>query len=143
MKLNQDIKLKVVIVDDTEDDHFFIKKALSSYKNITFLSLYDGSSLLKYLQEKHQVKKEERTLPDVIILDINMPKLNGFEVFRQLKEQDLLSDIKFFILSSSVTDVDSKKCNEFNLSCYTKPFTTQNFQALLERIFLEYFPQGK
>jgi CheY-like chemotaxis protein len=141
--LDKNISLKVVIVDDTEDDHFFIKKALSGYKNITFLSLYDGSSLLKYLQEKHQVKREERTLPDVIILDINMPKLNGFEVFRKLKEQDLLADIKFFILSSSVTDVDSVKCNEFQLDCYTKPFTTQNFQSLLERIFHEYYPSGK
>jgi CheY-like chemotaxis protein len=142
VKLDKNIHLNVVIVDDNKDDHYFIKKALSEYKNISFLSLYDGVSLLKYLQQKNNEKHEDKLFPDVVILDINMPRLNGFEVFAELKKADLLSDIKFFILSSSVTDVDSKMCNQFNLNCYTKPFTTTNFTHLLEKIFLEYYPSG-
>jgi two-component system, response regulator len=132
MILNKDIKLKIVIVDDSMDDHFFIKEALEEFKNITFVSFYNGVDFLNYIKEKSKEAHHSSELPDIVILDVNMPKLTGFEVFEKVKEYKVEEIIKFFVLTTSLTDRDLEKCKLLKLECHKKPFSIDAFSILLQ-----------
>jgi two-component system, chemotaxis family, response regulator Rcp1 len=136
--LDRNMKLKIIIVDDNQPDHFFIKSALSDFKNITFQSFYNGEDFIKYLLDQDNIPDESSDLPDIVILDINMPRLNGFEVFEATKKCKRHTGIYFTVLSTSITPVDKAKCEEFNLVCNIKPFSIEKFRVILESIIGEY-----
>lgn len=132
MSIDPNIKLNIIIVDDSEDDHFFIIESLKSFKNLTFKSFYNGAQFWHYLEER--VSSPAGKLPDIVILDINMPKLNGFEVFRKVKEAGLENKMKFLILTSNLTDADLNSCAQLDIDCYKKPFTIEAFGTLLTKV---------
>jgi CheY-like chemotaxis protein len=134
MLTNKDIKLKIVIVDDSKDDHFFIKGSLSEFKNISFVSFFNGVDFFYYLLEKKKEIHHHSEMPDVVILDINMPKLTGFEVFERVKEYGLKENIKFFILTTTLTDRDIENCLKLQIECHVKPFSIEAFSVLLQAI---------
>jgi len=131
---NKDIKLKIVIVDDSKDDHYFIKESLSEFKNISFVSFYNGLDFFNYLLEKSKEIHTSSEMPDVVILDINMPRLTGFEVFEKVKEYGLEENIKFFILTTNLTEKDLENCRTLKLECHIKPFSIDAFSVLLQAI---------
>jgi len=135
LELDKDISLKIIIVDDSRDDQFFIKESMRLYKNITWVSFFDGEEFLKYLEsaEKHK----EDSLPDIVILDINMPKLTGFEVLEVVKRRDLQESITFYILTTDITDKDREKCEKLKIDCYKKPFSLEHFSMLIQRLIVD------
>lgn len=128
-----DIKLNIAIVDDNESDHYFIKSSLASFKNISFQSFYNGEEFVNFIKDRNE-SDPGHEMPDIVILDINMPKLNGFEVFETCLRENIQQKIYFTILSTSITPADKAKCDELNLDCNVKPFTIDNFKTLLEQI---------
>jgi CheY-like chemotaxis protein len=134
MILDKNINLKIIIVDDSVDDHFFIKESLCEFKNITFLSFYSGPKFLDYIVAKSKEAHAGDQMPDVVILDINMPGLTGFEVFAKILEYKIEERVKFFILTTNLTDRDIENCRKLNLECNIKPFSIEKFSVLLQRL---------
>jgi chemotaxis family two-component system response regulator Rcp1 len=132
MEIDKDIELKIIIVDDSADDHFFIKKSMRDFKKIEWVCFFNGEEFLAYLQKK--AKHEENKLPDIVILDINMPRLTGFEVFELVKERGLQKSIAFYILTTNLTQSDLEKCAELGLDCYKKPFAIDSFRTMIEKM---------
>lgn len=98
----------VVVVDDDEDQHFVIKRCYekASLKNELKL-LYNGRDLIKFLK---QVQEEGTLLPAMVLLDINMPGMNGIEALaeiRKLKGMEKLPVIIMFTSSASPDDIQS------------------------------------
>jgi two-component system, chemotaxis family, response regulator Rcp1 len=141
LELDKNIKLTIIIVDDAQDDHFFIKESMRDFKNIKWISFYNGEEFLKYLQEK--VRYDTKDLPDIVILDINMPKLSGFDVFELVKERRLQESIAFYILTTNLTQSDLEKCASFVLDCYKKPFSIDHFGTLMQKIILRSYLLNK
>lgn len=137
--LDKNIKLTIVIVDDNPSEHFFIKHALGEYKNILYNDYYSGEDLLRFLEEKSKKIHPSGTLPDIVILDVNMPKLSGFEVFELIGKRGLRHNgIQFYILTTTVTDLERASCKKYNLRCYQKPFNIHDFTELLEDMIKDY-----
>jgi CheY-like chemotaxis protein len=134
MPISKDIKIKIIIVDDSRHDHFFVKESLSDFKNVTFISFYNGEDFLNYIKEKSEAKHAVSELPDIVILDVNMPKLTGFEVFEKIKECGIDEVVKFFILTTSLAPSDIEKCQQLKLECHKKPFSVKAFSVLLQSI---------
>lgn len=87
--------LKVLLADDDTDDRFFFTRALKEIPIATHLTtVHDGEQLMIYLSEN------PKHLPDVIFLDINMPRKTGFECVSEIKENKLLKDI-FVVMFST------------------------------------------
>ncbi|MCD6288362.1 MAG: response regulator [Candidatus Hydrogenedentes bacterium] len=84
---------KVLVVDDEEDVLRLIKDALEM-EGIEVVTAFDGLSGLDVAN---------RELPDVVILDIMMPLMNGYEVCKQLRDNDRTGDIPVLFLSSAYT----------------------------------------
>jgi CheY-like chemotaxis protein len=134
MELAKNIKLNVIIADDNVDDQHFIKSSLSEFSGISITSFYSGNELIDYLLQRKEYIDNRDSLPDIVIMDINMPKLTGFETFEELEKHEVLKNVRFIILSSSLTERDQINCNRFQLNCYVKPFTVDKFEALLLEI---------
>ncbi|HPF87337.1 MAG TPA: response regulator [Candidatus Limiplasma sp.] len=109
----------VLIVDDTEENVDLLVEALGEDYDLSVTM--DGSAALEY------VKSE---LPDIILLDIMMPNISGYEVCAELKKDSRTAEIPIIFLSA-MTDIESKK-RGFELGAVdyiTKPFNVYEVQA--------------
>lgn len=88
--------LNILLADDDTDDRFFFKLALDALTIPTeLMTVVDGEKLMEYLAENaHQ-------LPDVLFLDLNMPRKNGFECLSEIKLNDGLKMLPVVIFSTS------------------------------------------
>jgi|ERR1035437_7608602 CheY-like chemotaxis protein len=89
-------KLNILLADDDMDDCSFFKEALDELLLPTHLTtVHDGEQLMNYLAET------SRELIDVLFLDINMPRKNGFECLEEIKQNEKLKDLPVIIFSTS------------------------------------------
>ncbi len=90
-----EIKLRIVLAEDDPSDRLLFKDAIESLPlNTELIFVVDGEQLLQLLKE--DVKK----LPDVVFLDLNMPRKNGFAALGEIKRNNQLQDIPVIIFSS-------------------------------------------
>ncbi|MCD6017495.1 MAG: response regulator receiver protein [Bacteroidetes bacterium] len=93
------IAFNVLLADDDKDDRFFFKKALGDINIPTKLvTVPNGEQLMTYLSENSE------KLPDVLFLDLNMPRKNGNECLVEIKEQVKLRNMPVIIYSTSLRD---------------------------------------
>jgi len=89
-------QLNILLADDDQDDCLFFKAAIEELLPSTNLNVVnDGEQLMKYLSEK------EGQLPDVLFLDINMPRKNGLECLSEIKQNKKLKNIPVVMFSTS------------------------------------------
>src|SRR5678810_587761 len=97
MKLSSSIS--VLLADDDKDDCLFFQDILTEISlSTTFHAVYDGEYLIRYLADKGN------DLPDVIFLDLNMPRKNGYTCLDELKSNEHLNQIPVIIFSTSFDD---------------------------------------
>ena len=88
--------LKILLADDDTDDCYFLKEALKELPLPTQLtSVHDGELLMQLLT------KENNELPDMLFLDLNMPRKNGFECLAEIRRNDKLKQLPVIIYSTS------------------------------------------
>jgi CheY-like chemotaxis protein len=93
--MNKD-KLKILLADDDKDDCFLFREALSELPiNAELKTVNDGEELMSHLDDNLD------DLPDVIFLDLNMPRKNGFECLTDIKHIDELKEIPVIMFSTS------------------------------------------
>ena len=89
-------QLNILLADDDTDDCLFFEKALEELNLSTELTIvHDGEQLMNYLNENSE------HLPDVLFLDLNMPRKNGFECLVEIKENEKLKDLPVVMFSIS------------------------------------------
>jgi CheY-like chemotaxis protein len=92
------IPLNILLADDDMDDRFFFSKALDEIPVNTKLStVNNGELLMEYLTNN------EDNLPDVLFLDLSMPRKTGFECLAEIKENKKLADITVIMFTTSFT----------------------------------------
>ncbi len=113
--------IEILLVEDSEDDILFTKEALKEGKVKTSLNVVrDGVEAMNYLHKKGEYSKSTR--PDLIILDLNLPKKDGREVLAEIKADEGLKIIPVAILTTSSSGEDILKSYKLHANCYiTKP----------------------
>ena len=102
------MSLQVLVVDDSEADQFLCQYALEHYDpSMTILKAYDGKEALAVIDEK-TVK------PDYIFLDINMPRMNGFEFLEAYQHRPDSESTVIVMLTSSIQDDDYQRCMSYS-----------------------------
>lgn len=126
--------IEVLLVEDNDGDILLITEALKEGDFVKKLSVVkDGWEALNYLAKKE--KYSTATTPDLILLDINLPKLNGHEVLKQIRAEELLRHIPVIILSTSSSQEDISSCYRNFANCFiSKPVNAHEFIMLVSSI---------
>ncbi len=132
MKTEQDIE--ILLVEDNPGDVRLTLEALKAGKiNNKVQVLKDGEEAVNYLKRKNGFA--ERPLPDLILLDLNLPKLSGREVLGIIKEDAELKHIPVIILTTSRAEEDILKSYQHHANCYiTKPVDFDQFATVIKKM---------
>lgn len=124
--------LEVLLVEDDEDDVLLTQEALKDSKVIVSMAVApDGDDALKRL--RRQPPFEDAPIPDLILLDLNLPRVSGREVLKELKADPVLKKIPVVVLTTSAADTDILKCYDLGANCYiTKPVDFEQFQRIIK-----------
>lgn len=107
-------KFKILIADDDEDDFFLMKSAFNeSGENHQLDHVKDGQSLLDYL---YNVVKNNEAYPDLILLDINMPRIDGMLALELLKSSDIFSSIPVIMCTTAWGEEIEHNCRVMGAS---------------------------
>lgn len=122
----------ILLVEDNEGDILLTVEALEEGRIANVIEVArDGQEAIDKLQKDHI----ENNLPDLILLDINLPKMNGHEVLEKLKKNDDLKHIPVIILSTSSSEMDIMKSYNNHANCFiTKPVEIDDFVKAIESI---------
>jgi len=127
--------IDILLVEDNIDDAELTMRELKrNHLANNMFHVRDGEEAIDFIfaQNKYEEKHEIASVPKVILLDINMPKVNGVEVLQKLKSDERTKDIPVVILTSSKESSDIKKCYELGANSYiAKPV---NFEAFAHSI---------
>lgn len=116
---------KILIVDDEKDLVELARVYLESENN-EVITAYDGEEGLK---------KAESEKPDLILLDINMPKLNGYQVLETLKKNQHTSEIIVVMFSTNCTPKEIERARNLGSDDYiTKPYEPENLIGRLKKV---------
>jgi CheY-like chemotaxis protein len=129
MPLRSDQRCEVILLDDDEDDFFFLNKAFQSYSNkITLSHLTNPNTLLSSLQNA-------RTLPSLILLDLNMNGMDRFEIRNNLKQDPHLKDVPVVVWSGSMPDEQVNRCYQAGASSVViKSDTQPNLEGVIRQL---------
>jgi CheY-like chemotaxis protein len=125
-------KIEILLVEDTPSDVRLTEEALKRSELTYELKVVgDGEQASEFLQNA----KKSASLPDVILLDLNMPKKNGHEVLEEIKSDADLKKIPVVLLTVSQRDEDVMDALKLKMNYYVaKPVTAQKLSALLKSI---------
>ena len=113
------MKTKILLVDNEHDIVEFLQYNLEK-EGVAVISAYDGIEALEKINQK----------PDLVILDIMMPKLNGFEVYQKIRENSSYKDIPIIFLTAKSGEIDEIKGLELGASDYIqKPISPKKLIA--------------
>lgn len=106
-------RLRILVIDDSESDIALIEEALQDQAELDVAT--DGAAALEALS---QTRAQGEALPQLILLDLNMPGMNGFDVLRRLKTDPAMRGIPVIILSTSEDPRDVRRCYESAAASY-------------------------
>ncbi len=126
--------VEILLIEDNPGDVRLTVEALKESKIINNLNVVDdGIEALSYLQKEGIYKDKPR--PDLIILDLNLPKKDGREVLGEIKSEDSLKQIPIAILTTSEAEEDIIKSYELHANCYiTKPVNMEQFIKVVKSV---------
>lgn len=126
--------IKILLVEDNEGDILLTTEALLDCKVANELKvLKDGSEALHFLLTQSRQSLNE--LPDLILLDINLPKKNGHEVLESVKNHPDLKHIPIIVLTTSSSEMDIQRAYQVHANCYIiKPLEVNDFLNVTSKI---------
>ncbi len=121
----------ILLVEDNPADIRLIKEVLRNENNKKLHAVNDGEDALKYLNE--ECNHESKNYPNLIILDINLPKMNGIEFLKEIKNNENLSKIPVIIFTTSSLEENKIECFKKGANAYiTKPVNFEGFKPLIK-----------
>ncbi len=126
--------IEILLVEDSPSDTTLTIEALAAGKVSNKLnSVEDGVEAMAYLRRQGKYKNAER--PDLIMLDLNLPRKDGRELLAELKNDPELRIIPVIVLTTSRSDQDILRSYELNANCYiTKPVDFEHFIDVVKSI---------
>lgn len=131
---SQEKPYQILLVEDDPGDARLTTEALkkSSYRNQVTLAV-DGEKALDLLFQR--VADSSTPLPDLVLLDLNLPRVNGHDVLKEIKDHPRLKRIPVVILSSSSSEEDIQRAYNAHANCYvTKPIGLAPYFSAIQSI---------
>jgi CheY-like chemotaxis protein len=132
-------QVKILLADDDPEDRLIMAETFGEMQLSDIIHFVEnGESIMEYLD----LLEEGTPLPSLIILDLNMPRLNGTQTLKALKSNDRYKDIPVIIFSTSVNAIEMNECMKTGAASYVvKPVTYKECKDTA-RTFYEYSMYG-
>jgi two-component system cell cycle response regulator DivK len=128
MSHNTEPTKKILVVEDNQDSRELVIKVLKS-KGYLIMEAADGEAALQKLTEER---------PDLILMDISLPKIDGFEVTRRVKKRESLKDIPIIALTAHAMKGDREKALEAGCDGYIpKPISVRELPDQIRAFFIQ------
>lgn len=126
--------IHILLVEDNEGDIVLTREALEEGRVVNHVSVVrTGVEAIDFLQKRGPYAKEET--PDLILLDINLPLMNGMEVLEKIKDDEELRSIPVVVLTTSSSERDIMASYRKHANCYiTKPVNFTDFMEVVRSI---------
>lgn len=126
--------IHILLAEDNQGDVLLIEEAFHEGRIVNSIStVNDGEKAIQYL--KKEGSYSESTTPDLILLDVNMPRKNGHEVLKIIKNDETLKQIPVIMLTTSSSEKDVLKSYKNHANCYiTKPVEVDEFLLAIKKI---------
>jgi len=127
-------EIHILLVDDNEGDVLLTREALEEAKIVNRISVaYDGVQALRFLKKEPPFMEQDS--PDLILLDINLPRMDGTEVLGIIKSDPELKRIPVIMLTTSSSEKDIITSYNNYANCYiTKPVDLERFMDVVRTI---------
>jgi CheY-like chemotaxis protein len=126
----------ILIVDDDENDRFFIERVFKMANSPVHLRFaFDGEEAMAYLSGKGKYHDRARfPVPALILLDLKMPRVTGFDVLEWLKSREGVRRLPVVVLSSSSLQSDVNRAYELGANAYLiKPLSFAQFEKVYKK----------
>jgi two-component system response regulator len=134
MATSESKPIEILLVEDNSGDARLAREALRDAKvrnNLTWIS--DGAEALAFLRREGKYGSAPR--PDLILLDLNLPRKDGREVLTEIKGDDKFKRIPVVVLTTSQAEEDVLRAYHLNANCYiTKPVDLDQFMKVVKTI---------
>lgn len=140
MKVRKNVH--VLVAEDYEDDRLLIQKAFRDVSSLDKLQCVEnGVELIRYLRrESPYCDVEKYPLPHLVILDLNMPKKDGRQTLKEIKEDKELCKIPVIIFTTSTQEEDIERMYKLGTNSYiTKPSSFEDLMELAREIDTYWF----
>jgi CheY-like chemotaxis protein len=126
--------ISVLLVDDDPGDVLLVREAFDDHKVGNLLSVVnDGVQAMEYVRGENDYAGVAR--PDLILLDLNLPRKSGIEVLEEIKSDPQLSTILVVVLTTSEAEEDIVRAYKLHANAYiTKPFDFERFTQIVHQI---------
>jgi CheY-like chemotaxis protein len=126
--------VEILLVEDSQGDVRLIQEALQEAKVRNRMTVVgDGEEAMAYLRKQGRYARASN--PGLVLLDLNLPKKNGFEVLQEIKEDEILKRIPVVILTTSQAEQDIVKSYDLYANAYiTKPVDLDQFLAVVKAV---------
>lgn len=134
--------ITILMADDDPDDRMLTKEAFEEARLVNQLHFVeDGEELLDYLNRSGRFKTLARTpLPNLILLDLNMPRKDGREALQEIKADPLLRRIPIVVLTTSKAEEDILRTYDLGVSSFiVKPVTFKSLVELMKTLSRYWF----
>jgi CheY-like chemotaxis protein len=126
-----DVQRTVLCVDDDPDDRDLVCYTIGEIDpSLKVAHAVDGADAMSYLAKA----KAEDALPCLVILDINMPKMDGKQTLAEIKKDGDLSELSVVVFSTSNNAIDKLYCERYGVELVTKPSNMQNMHDEVKRL---------
>jgi CheY-like chemotaxis protein len=133
--------ITILMADDDDDDYVLTKKALKESKLLnTLIRVKDGEELIDYLLARGAYEGKAVARPGVILLDLNMPRMDGREALKVIKSEPTLSNIPVVVFTTSKAEEDVYRSYQLGGNSFiTKPVTFENLITVMKTLGLYWF----
>jgi CheY-like chemotaxis protein len=120
-------KTILYIEDDEDDRYFFMDIMRKTHPELTIVHAENGQAALDYL-----TTRKEDNLPHLVILDINMPKVDGKEFLSRITNDEVLKSLNIVVFTSSENPYDKQLINRMGICLVNKPYNIALMPGIIE-----------
>ncbi len=133
-------KFIIVLADDDLDDQELMKRGLKDCKvKVEINAVYNGLQLMDYLLKREAYKNISES-PDLILLDLNMPLMDGFDVLKEIKRTPHLKKIPVYVITTSRSKDDKEEVIKLGAAgFYSKGSSSKDIRKIMQDICQECF----
>ncbi len=126
-------KKTILVADDDTNDAFLLEHAFERASiNATLHFVHDGAEAVRYLESEDQ---QQHPTPDLVLLDLKMPRMDGFEVLQWVRAQPRLRRLPVTVLTSSDARVDINRAYDLGANSYlVKPLSNDQLLKMVEAL---------